>query len=228
MPRHEGHMLMNSCGVHTAAQMPKHSICCNNIVALTQDAWGWCVVHMLHLSLDGSTTTQWGHPVSAPFPSLSCWYKPPVEARMVVAATAVAPVVDTGSGLPWHMLALDEGWKRLTAWTSFLTNWALLNPNKKFMLNPWMINKGMFLRFRQIFVNSGPMRLELVAVAEGPDFNYFSFTSWSATRHSKNVRHSKSVMVAAAAKVAAALVCKCELARTRRRDFSWIWPTDLP
>ena len=32
------------------------------------------------------------------------------------------------------------------------------------------MNQGIFLHFRQIFVNCGPMRLELVAVAAGPDF----------------------------------------------------------
>ena len=31
-------------------------------------------------------------------------------------------------------------------------------------------NQGIFLQFQQIFVNYGPMRLELVAVAVGPDF----------------------------------------------------------
>ena len=49
------------------------------------------------------------------------------------------------------------------------------------------MNQGIFLHFRQIFVNGGPMRLELVAVAVGPDSNFFSFASWSATRYSENV-----------------------------------------
>ena len=60
------------------------------------------------------------------------------------------------------------------------------------------MNQGIFLHFQQIFVNGGPMRLELVAVAVGPDSNFFSFESWSATRYSKNVlvhiwlfRHNK-------------------------------------
>ena len=38
-------------------------------------------------------------------------------------------------------------------------------------------NQGIFLRFRKIFVNGGPKLLELVAVAVGPDFDFFSFTS---------------------------------------------------
>ena len=49
------------------------------------------------------------------------------------------------------------------------------------------MNQGIFLHFRQIFVNGGPMRLELVAVAVGPDSKFFSFMSWSATRQSENV-----------------------------------------
>ena len=32
------------------------------------------------------------------------------------------------------------------------------------------MNKGIFLHFRQIFVNGGPMCLELVAFAAGPNF----------------------------------------------------------
>ena len=36
------------------------------------------------------------------------------------------------------------------------------------------MNQGIFLHFRQIFVNGGPMRLELVAVAVGQDSNFFS------------------------------------------------------
>ena len=34
-------------------------------------------------------------------------------------------------------------------------------------------NQGIFLRFRKIFVNGGPKLLELVAVAVGPDFDFF-------------------------------------------------------
>ena len=41
-------------------------------------------------------------------------------------------------------------------------------------------NSYIFLHFQQIFVNSGPMLLELVAVSVGPDF-YFLFMLWSAT-----------------------------------------------
>ena len=60
----------------------------------------------------------------------------------------------------------------------------VVKPKKK--VHTQSRNQCIFLQFRQISVNGGPMRLELVAIAVGQqkDF-YFSFMSWSATRHSE-------------------------------------------
>ena len=42
-------------------------------------------------------------------------------------------------------------------------------------------NQGIFLQFWQSLSNGAPLRLKLVAVGEGPYFNFVSFTSQSAT-----------------------------------------------
>ena len=47
------------------------------------------------------------------------------------------------------------------------------------------MNQGIFLHFRQIFVNGGPMRLELVAVAAAPVRGRIFKNCMRVTRHSE-------------------------------------------
>ena len=51
----------------------------------------------------------------------------------------------------------------------------IVKPKKE--VHTQSINQDIFLHFRQSFANGGPMRLELVAVAVGLDFNFFSYKS---------------------------------------------------
>ena len=69
----------------------------------------------------------------------------------------------------------------------FLTNLASLEPKKE--VHTQSKNQGIFLQFRQfeIFINGGPVRLELVAVAVVPDFDFFVYVVISDSSRRKRI-----------------------------------------
>ena len=59
--------------------------------------------------------------------------------------------------------------------TSLGPNFGIVKPKKEVYTQSR--NKGIVLQIWQTLSNGGPLRLELMAVGEGPYFNFVSFTS---------------------------------------------------